>query len=424
MTTMTLTADDRADTAAESGREFDIPACAVTEAERRIDRANRRLERAGVESRFVYELAPYEFTATRDGITRTESRVVLTINSPELSFGGWRFQAALDVIDGQAIVSTPPGVDLSDWERPDSHHCDHCDLNRARTHSYVVRHEDTGELRQIGRSCLPLFLGVRPAGLWALQWDYDDLHMLTDRDVHGNAPTVITGYEPRELLALATVLSERGRRYVSRSAAGDGRAATADMLWSILNPSSYETREVRAWREEITAAAAQVPAGEIDDMIASVATMGDSDYAQNLRVLAGQESIPARHVALWSSLVAVYFRHERDKDRQAALPELTGHHVADEGAKIADITGTVTTLTSWESDYGYPPKPITLLVVHTDCGHLLKWQGAVPDEVDGQPLERGQRLTIARATVKAHEEWKNTPQTRIVRAKLARPAVE
>ena len=87
-------------------------------------------------------------------------------------------------------------------------------------------------------------------------------------------------------------------------------------------------------------------------------------------------------------------------------------------------TGIVTTLTSWESDYGYPPKTVTLLVVHTDCGHLLKWQGTVPDEVDGQRLECGQRVTIARATVKAHEQWKGTPQTRIVRAKLIRPAAQ
>ncbi|MGF0131479.1 hypothetical protein ACQREA_16240 [Dietzia cinnamea] len=128
MTTTALTDDDRADTTAGSGREFDIPACAVSEAIGRIDRANRRLERAGIESRFVYELAPYEHTATRDGITRTERRVVLTINSPALSFGGWRFQAALDIVDGQAIVSAPPGVDLSDWERPDAHQCDHYPL--------------------------------------------------------------------------------------------------------------------------------------------------------------------------------------------------------------------------------------------------------------------------------------------------------
>lgn len=423
MSTLTLDNDDRTDLAAEDGRRFDIPACALSEAISRIDRANRRLERSGVDSQFTYQLENYEHTTVNHGITRIESRVVLTLNAPALSFGGWRFQAALDVIDGQAIVSTPPGVDLSDWQRPNAHHCDHCGLNRTRTHSYVVRNEDTGELRQIGRSCLPLFLGVRPAGLWALQWDYDDLEMLADRDMHGNSPIVVTAYDPRELLALTTVLSERGRRFVSRAAAaGDDRAATADILWSILNPSSYETSGARAWREEMTAAAEQVPADEIDDMIATAATMGGSDYAQNLRVLATQDHIPARHVALWSSLVGVYFRHERDKDRQAALPELTGEYLAAEGTKISDITGTVTTLTSWQSDYGYPPKTVTLLVVHTDCGHLLKWQGTVPDEVDGQRLERGQRLTIARATVKAHEQWKGTPQTRIVRAKLKRPA--
>ncbi|MFL0579594.1 hypothetical protein [Dietzia sp. 179-F 9C3 NHS] len=419
---MTATAMTATETDTPDGTLVDIPVAALSEATSRIDAANRRLARAGIDSRFVYELDYYEQTYTRDGVTYVEDRVRLALNTPALSFGGWTFQASLDIIDGQAIVSTVPGADLSDWQRPDANHCDHCGLNRARTHSYVVRNDDTGELRQIGRTCLHLFLGVRPTGLWAMQWADDALDGLDDRDVHGNGPLACAAFESRQLLALATVVSDRGRQFVSRTTAEiHEKPATADIVWAILRPSSFETPDQRAYRIDTVEAADEVDDADLDAMVASVADLGDSDYAQNLRVLAEQPFIPAKHVALWVSLVGVYFRQQRRKEAVAALPALTGDHLGAEGDKLTDITGTIVTLTSWESDYGYPPKLVTLLVVHTDCGHLLKWQGAVPDAVDGTPLENRQRITISRATVKGHEQYKGQPQTRIVRAKLTRP---
>ncbi|PZT99638.1 MAG: hypothetical protein DI630_16480 [Gordonia sp. (in: high G+C Gram-positive bacteria)] len=417
---MTATLERTAATV-DDGSTVDIPATSVDEAVKRIDAANRRLGRAGVTDRFTYTLEPYEDITRKDGITVVEPRVVLTLSAPTLSFGGWVFQAALDIIDGQAIVSTAPGADLSAWERPAAHHCDHCGLNRSRTHSYVVRHQGTGEVRQIGRSCLPLFLGMRPAGLWAMQWADDALSDLTERE-GSSSPDAPRLWDGRQVLALATVLSDRGRSFVPRAAAGHGRMATADQVWAILAPPPREPAAVRAARLEAVEQSEQVDPADIDAVIASIAGMGDSDYTQNLAVLAGLDHIPSKHVNLWVSLVGVYFRHERRKEQVAALPELTGNYIAEVGEKITDVTGLIVTLTSFESDYGYPPKLVTVLVVHTDCGHLIKWKGTVPDEVDGQQLENRQRITIARGTVAEHDEYNGRPQTRIVRGKLARPA--
>ena len=406
----------------DDGSRVDIPAGALNEAAKRIDAANRRLARAGVPDMFTYTVEEYDETTTKDGLTVVEPRIVLTLSAPALSFGGWRFQASLDIIDGQAIISTAPGVDLSGWERPDAHQCDHCGLSRARTHSYVVRHEDTGEIRQIGRSCLSLFLGVRPAGLWAMQWADDALSDLENSDdfeyLGLTAPTM---WDPRELLALAVVLSQEGRSFVSRAASDVGRPATADLVQAVLVPPLRETASQKVERLAIAAQAQTVDPALLDAMIDSAADLGDSDYAQNLAALAGLDYIPAKHVNIWVSLVGVYFRQEQRKQEVESLPELTGDFLAGEGEKITDITGLIVTLTSFESSYGYPPKMITVLVVHTDCGHLVKWKGSVPDEVDGKPLGHRQRITITRGTVAENETYRGRPQTRIVRAKLARP---
>ncbi|EHI43407.1 hypothetical protein OPAG_06685 [Rhodococcus opacus PD630] len=67
-----------------------------------------------------------------------------------------------------------PGQNLDGWSRPDTPHCDYCGKFRRRAKLYVLRHTDTGEIAQVGASCITLFLGVKVAGLWTLEYDLDE----------------------------------------------------------------------------------------------------------------------------------------------------------------------------------------------------------------------------------------------------------
>ncbi|MFE7421113.1 hypothetical protein [Rhodococcus sp. NPDC057529] len=94
----------------------------------------------------------------------------------------------------------------------------------------MLRHGDTGEITQVGASCITLFLGVKVAGLWTLEYDLDE-HLPALGGQRWGEPTV---GEDRSLhtldtIALALAFSDGGRGYVSRARARDREIPD---LWS------------------------------------------------------------------------------------------------------------------------------------------------------------------------------------------------
>ena len=94
-------------------------------------------------------------------------RFETTVTGEAPCYGGWRFLAALDATpaaDGAVnwIVRCAPGVDDDALNRGQLRQgaCDHCETVRpGRRHLYAVQHTDTGELRQVGSTCIKDFLG-------------------------------------------------------------------------------------------------------------------------------------------------------------------------------------------------------------------------------------------------------------------------
>ena len=161
------TEPEEATTLEDPGVSYVFPAHKVEVAISRIEAANRRLERSGIEDRFTYDI-DYGIGRTASGVPYKSA--TLTLNRPSISYNGWKFMARVDVLEGGTVLSTPEGVNSDDLPRPQAHTCDHCGTRRSRKRSYLLRNEE-GEYKHIGHSCLDVFLGVSPSGLWALNKD-------------------------------------------------------------------------------------------------------------------------------------------------------------------------------------------------------------------------------------------------------------
>ncbi|BAH56017.1 hypothetical protein [Rhodococcus opacus] len=98
----------------------------------------------------------------------------LDLSAPRIGFDGWVFVARLVEEEAGYVSFCAPGQNLDGWSRPDTPHCDYCGKFRRRAMLYVLRHTDTGEIKQVGASCITLFLGVKVAGLWTLEFDLDE----------------------------------------------------------------------------------------------------------------------------------------------------------------------------------------------------------------------------------------------------------
>ena len=408
-----------ADTDARTQPVYDMPAYRLDQAIAKIDAANKKLERNGIDDHFTYDVEHYlyEGTTTERGYTEsfTEARCKLTLSEPEIAYGGWHFVAALDATDNGVIARTAPGQSLDGW-RPDEQSCDHCGTRRQRNSTYVVANAD-GNRKQIGSDCLEPFLGVRPKGLWALGYDLeDDLKTGDDEFDWGPGSHGTTAVPVRDLIATALAVSDGGKQFLSKARAEEWeRTSTSAATNEVLFGRAYDRKDAER-RDEIHQRAQQyLEDGTADAVVAAGQTVdGDGDYPVNLRTALAGEWVDSRHSGIAVSAIAMW---RRGQERAAVKAAVAPGFIAPEKAKIAGVKATVTKVSYVDDPYGYHGGVNTLVIFQTPDGHQLKWFAS-----GRKDFEVGQAGTFTGGSVKAHEQYKGADQTVVTRVKFAEDA--
>jgi hypothetical protein len=246
-------------TTTETVRVWTLYADAEEHARAALDQVNRKLARNG--------LAPYVYTVepaapvpswddaradgwtthegikwpTRDGqlcrLVCWHERITVTVCGDVPSFAGWEFVAVIER-DAHAgtLTRVVPGLDvnLDALRSRDATECDHCRVERVRNKVYAVRGVETGELRQVGSTCLALFLGVDVSlsdQVFSRSLD-DEL----DRLAGGGWSDGTRAFDPVDVLTVtAHMVAAHG--WVSRSAAQYGEGTpTASLVLDVLDP--------------------------------------------------------------------------------------------------------------------------------------------------------------------------------------------
>lgn len=385
----------------------------IDQALAKIEAANKRLERAGITERFEVTTRPVIVERTRHGnggltwVDR-EERIELTLNRPDISYGGWTFVASVDATDAGMITRVAPGQDLGGW-RPKDLRCDHCNQVRQRTATYIVRDEQ-GNTRQIGSGCLRPFLGVTPGALWALEYEPEigegyDAPEPGERDWGAGRVA-----DAREMIALALAVSDGGTDYVSRSRAEIlERASTADRVFSVIEPPQ-RAEDRRGWEAIKAKADEYIADGTVEKVIEAGRNIeGDGDYAENMRVVLANEHVSYKHLGLAVSAVGVWSRNQERAARNAPVAK---GFVADVGEKITGTKATVVTVKHMDNPYQRGAEN-TLVVFRTESGHLVKWFAS-----GRKNFKVGEVGEFTGGTVKKHDQYKDQDQTVVVRVKF------
>lgn len=401
---------------------FTFPAEKTAEFQHIIDKANRRLARAGADARFEPVITVESRTETTvTGASVTVEWATATMDSFRLSLGQYTFVARLVPEEAGMTVHTAPGESLEGWARPDADdmHCDHCGVNRYRTNLFVVRDEETGEFIQLGQQCIQLFTGLNPKGLWALNFD-DEIRSASEGWGGGSRsdyPVLID-----QVIGTALALTDGGRSYVSKARADEwGRESTGSdvrrCIYGVGIPTESEARKhpaVAAERERLLTAISEGLTLSKDEALmaevkSSAATLkSGTDYADNMAIILAAESgfVSYRNIGTLASLVAVHHRRQEDRAKAAAKPEVATGYIGDLGERVRDFTITATVVRVLESYYG----TTTLVVGTTEDGHTVKWFAS-----GFRNWEPGDRIHFGAATVKAHEEYQGIDQTVLTR---------
>jgi hypothetical protein len=396
-----------------------IPAGRLNEAEQAIAKANRKLNRHNISGEFTYTYAQKLITfTTPSGVDIQKQMLELTLNTPVLRLAGWEFIATLVHEEAGVIARVVPGRSLDrtgDGWAPDTEPvCDHCHTSRRRRDTYVVRHVETGETKQVGSNCLEAFLGVKPTGLWLLMFEpLEDLREDDDESYGGGGGFGDCRVPIHEIIRYSLAASNFGTGFVSRSAATlQGSVATVDTARTMMF-----SRLTQKERQELAAAFGrlnQVTAEQVEQVIeAGRAITGNGDYADNMRIALAGERVDYRNMGLVASAISVWLRAQEAQAERETQKVVAGF-LAEVGVRIRDVDATVTFLRHRD---GYMPGSTeTIIGLRTLDGHKVKWFASGYHE-----YSIGAQVLIQAATVKKHDHWKGQDETVITRAKLTQP---
>jgi len=367
----------------------------------KIDKINQRCAKRGVPGGLNVEWTREIEEVNNFGVKIEKISYLTRITGVAPKLPGWSFIATLDY-DQHAglIVRGYPGATPVDRTELREGWCDHCQTNRMRTVTYVMRNDETGEQVQVGSSCIKDFTG------WtALPY------MSADKDVSefsggfGGAPKDVT-----VLSALAiswACVTEYGFKRSNEA------GATKGMVMDVIDPPkpSKNNADYLAELQRISKHSEEmyIKAEELRQFILSDNFSGYSDYVVNMKAIVDTKKVSFRNLGLLASAPQAWARFlEKTFIQKVEKQESPSKHVGSIKERMT-LTLTIESVTFISGDYG-----VSSLYRMSDAeGNVFKWfsSNGILDEMISETV------TII-GTVKAHDEWKGVPQTSLTRCKL------
>lgn len=408
----------------EAPRTYLIREERLQDAKNLLVRLNRRLEKAGIEERFTMDLQKHhrEHQEVVGGalLRRRETYYSATVKNPSISYGGHKFLAKMERAGEGFTTKSAPRVELQGW-RPQEMLCEHCGQKRGRHKTYLIEGPE-GERKQIGSTCVDLYLGVKADGL-----DYMFMEPLEPRegeeDEWGleNSPSRASLEMPtQDILAVALAVSNEGRTFVPKSSSwGEPTVyALEDVLWG-----RGGSQEKQAWRDEMVQRAESLKAsGRVQELVQAMKDLPeDSDYTANLKNLGESPWAGRTHHGLLAS--AVLLLRKKDDEKQAKNLAQAGQTFTPgymgqvkeklpKGSRWHVVENKVITT---QDRYSYRGEMVkkSLMTLRGPQGHRVVWFAS--KVVEAEP---GQELVVSSGTIMKHDFYREQEQTIIGNVRL------
>lgn len=338
----------------------------------------------------------------------TVKRMVITIEGEPPVIAGWELLARIEHTPNGNIIRSVPGKEAPERFRTRDKICDHCHTIRYRKDTFLVRHIDSGEVKQVGSGCIADFLGHRnPEALahW-LEWWHRLSSMLDDEQEYRGGFSGEARYLPtREILSFASAAIVRWG-WVSRrqEREQEGRVtSTASRVCNALTATTARFKENQLFPTSDDQAIAE------QALAWAQAVEAKSDYLNNIKVLASAEYIAWRDIGLVSSIIAAYQREEEREEQRRAEAKQNGasKYVGTIGERL-ELTVECVGVRYIENDFGTK----TLFRFRDGDGNLILWFASANPAID-----KGWSGVI-KGTVKRHTEYRGTLETVLSRCKI------
>lgn len=319
----------------------------------------------------------------------------------------WEFIATIEHADPMNIIrSFRPEVEVPERFYTADTYCEHCHTRRYRKDTYIVRNTQTGEFKQVGKSCLKDFTGGLSAEQVAqyIAW-FDEV-------IKGEAAMPgFKHYDSTEEILLNAVESVRLYGFTKTECYAGATSTKTVVLQQVHHFGDYNKRirddgfdpDRKGNAEKATAILAWVESLPME-----------FGYISNLKVALSRSYCESRDVGIICSAVASYDREVERQERKAReLKQASkSQWVGNEGDRLELHNLSVRLLTSWDTEFGY-----TYLYKFVDeKGNTFTWKtGKWLSDTDIIPEDM--RISL-KGTVKKHTEFNKELQTELTRCKV------
>lgn len=339
----------------------------------------------------------------------------IPLEYPIIALGSWKVLGKLEPFDGARIAFAATDDPAENAQlgayREAEPCCEHCNTKRQRKETYVVRHADTGETKQIGSTCLEDFTGIDPAKVLFLAQVYSVFKTLDDSYEH--------------------FMHGRG---------ADHRVRTVDFLRDVLFAAEWQGGFISSKRaKEELLTPTYVHARDLSDLLrrdglwaryrdskdrllASAERVIDwwaklepsSEFERTTQQLVTAESLPAenKYLAIAAASIPAMDRALAKAATQAARAAHPSEHVGTVGEKMHQVM-RVTGQYGFDSQYGW-----AYFVNFVDAeGNKYSWKTASPPSEFGD-VEAKAKWFDGRFKIKKHDEYRDEKITLITHVKF------
>lgn len=380
----------------------------------KVEKLNRKIRKLGLDFEHFEILADpvgYEFIEDENKPGSGYKIYDILVAGEIIKVDGYEFIARLRHDKGAGVmIDTQPGKECPiEYRLADNHNCDHCKTRRYRKDTFVLRNAETGEFMQVGRSCLRDFYGhdIDKIAKLAEFW-FECCRAATSDD---NSPTNPNSLHLVSYLAyVVREIAEHG--WLSRGACygNDNMISTADsaltrmsdaMGWSSHYGYNAVAQEGGATTKEKEEAMEVI--AYWDNFENSVESLNDFEY--NLSILAKSAYISFKDTGRAAAMVMSY-QKAMDKLKTAELRKrcaAASVHVGAVGDVLENKEFTVEMRRMVDGAWG--SSPMTKMR-DADGNTFTVFGGKWTTEI-----EAGQVVTIRRARIKKHDEFRGEKQT-------------
>lgn len=349
-------------------------------------------------------------------------RFVLVEVEGKAIVNGWKFIATVEHTANGNIIRSAYDEEVPVRYYTSQPVCEHCQSRRYRKDTFIVMNEETGEFKQVGKSCLADFThGMSAEGVASYIALFDEL-------IKGEAP-MESGWGER-YFDTAEFL-----QYVAETIRGFGyrkndpysfECSTRDRAsdYLVLNhggfrgPYDKTTRE--RLQEEMERVSFNPDRPEIVKLAADARNWAiqqeeTNNYMHNLITACKLDHVTHKHFGILASLFPAYDRELEYQARKAAEEAKRQAEAAmgKNSVWVGNLKDRITILvqsfkcvTSWETEFG----TTRVYKIVDETGNVFTWKTSTFIE-DGVKSITG--------TIKAHNEFRGVKQTELTRCRVA-----